>query len=427
MKKSVLLIVSMWLLSGQIFAQRFEWAKGFASGENVTVVGSVTDSVGNLYILGSINFNTCWENGSRLLPIVPHDNAHDYGDAMIAKISPAGDWVWHKVIHGNYTNSVPYDIKSLGDTAFACLIEMPLATWYYYLYYLDTLINPTWHYGDTSFLFPDYPMSAQDSYDYAVLALITFDFDGNVLEQHFLQMSYLDYNGDDIRYTHPSITNPLITNARPMHPSFAMDGEGNIYLSRWINDRATGGSVVGEYSLREGTISAVKFWCDRRMVGVVTLDSSLFSSPQILKFSPHFDTLLEGKCVYQSMHKYIYCYGTHVEMAGNSLYLLINNSPIPGYPNEIIIDSANGLEFRFDDRTHVTKDIIVKYNTSLETMGMIHVEDSIIDASTFQGKIFSVIEGIAYDIDSNYLIVSCAPRKNIGGDTMTNLDNSFFL
>lgn len=52
------------LTAGNAAAQQFEWVRGFASGENVAIVGSVTDSVGNLYILGSINANTCWENGS---------------------------------------------------------------------------------------------------------------------------------------------------------------------------------------------------------------------------------------------------------------------------------------------------------------------------------------------------------------------------
>ena len=201
MKNNILFIVFT-LLMGIMpaYAQRFEWAKGFASGENVAVIGSVVDSVGNLYILGSINFNTCWENGSRLLPITPYGYARDNGDVLIAKISPEGNLVWHKVIHGEASNSIPHDIKLIGDTALACLVTMPLASESGYLYYLDTLVKKG---GDG--IYPDYPMSGLyiATGSSTVTALITFDFDGNVLEQHFLWMSYLDYNGDDIVMTYP--------------------------------------------------------------------------------------------------------------------------------------------------------------------------------------------------------------------------------
>ena len=197
MKKSILLIVLVLLASAQSFAQHFDWVRGYAPGDNVAIVGSVTDSVGNLYILGSINFNTCWENGSRLLPITPYGYASDDGDMLIAKVSPDGDLVWHKVIHGEWSNSIPYDIKLVGDTAFACLVTMPLASEMGYLYYMDTLVRKG-GYG----IYPDYPMSGLYFSTQTTTALITFDFDGNVLEQHFLYISYLDYNGDDIVRTY---------------------------------------------------------------------------------------------------------------------------------------------------------------------------------------------------------------------------------
>ncbi|MBO7488972.1 MAG: hypothetical protein J6T88_01710, partial [Bacteroidales bacterium] len=422
--KSLLVILALLFWAVPTEAQRFEWVRGFAPGENVSIVGSVVDSVGNLYILGSINFNTCWENGSRLLPITPSSYAQNNGDAMIAKISPAGDLLWHKVIHGNYTNSIPYDIKLLGDTAFACLIEMPLATWYYYLYYLDTMIQATGSRTD----WPDYPMSAQDSYDYAALALITFDFEGNVLEQHFLQMSYLDCNGDDIRYTHPSISNPLISNNRFRNPSFAIDGEGNIYISRWTYDMVSGGPVVGNYSVVDGTISAFKFWCDRREIGIAPAYSNLPTSPQILKFSPHFDTLLNGRYVFQTedfLSNVIY---THLEIDKNDkLYFLGQIFPGGGVEETIYIDSIHSMSFLLSPRRETEKSFVVRYNRNLTPERLIYLKDTITDTASFMGMIFNRINDIAFDYDSNKVIVSCSPYKSINLRPELNADNSFFL
>ena len=56
----------------------------------------------------------------------------------------------------------------------------------------------------SSIPFPDYPINVDGFTGYEYLALITFDFDGHVLEQHFLQMSYLDYNGEDITCYQPA-------------------------------------------------------------------------------------------------------------------------------------------------------------------------------------------------------------------------------
>ena len=61
------------LFSSSLQAQHFEWAKGYASGqEGNQIVGSVTDSEGNLYILGSFRNDASWDGGSHLLPMAPY-------------------------------------------------------------------------------------------------------------------------------------------------------------------------------------------------------------------------------------------------------------------------------------------------------------------------------------------------------------------
>lgn len=434
MKKSILLIVLMLLASAQSFAQHFDWVRGYAPGDNVAIVGSVTDSVGNLYILGNINFNTCWENGNRLLPIAPYGYARDLGDVLIAKVSPEGDLVWHKVIHGNLNGRMACDIKSIGDTAFACLVEMSPATREYYLYYLDTMIYETtrnWDHNSpySSIPFPDYPINVDGFTGYEYLALITFDFDGHVLEQHFLQMSYLDYNGEDITCYLPAPYNATWISGKAIaYASFAVDEVGNIYLSRNTYDMIGGCTAADEgYSVDNGTISAVKFWCDRREVGVVPADSTMNYIPQILKFSPHFDTLLEGRYVYQSASRPFASHGTHMERDGdNNLYILIKNqADADTFPCRIVVDSVLRLEFEFNWQRNPTEYVIVKMSPDLETMGMIAIEDTITDTSTFMAACISMINDMVFDEDSNYIIVSCYPIKGAVGSPC-DTTNAFF-
>ena len=421
MKSKLLLIASFLLLCGQTFAQRFEWAKGFAAGENVAIVGSVVDSVGNLYILASINFNTCWENGSRLLPIAPYGNAQDDGDVLIAKISPAGELVWRKVIHGEATNSIPHDIKLVGDSAFACLVTMPLASEIGYLYYLDTLVR-----REGFGIYPEYPMSALYIATGAstVTALITFDFGGNVKEQHFLWMSYLDYNGDDIVLTYTEYPQPWYQARTLRHPSVAFDSEGNIYLSRWTYDMISAGQG-NNYSVEDGTISAVKFWCDRRVVGIATTDSNRFFSPQILKFSPHFDTLLGSNYVYQTRNNNIDCWETKLIYHAPHIYARFRLVPNLSQ-NYIVFDSLNGITTVIDYSRHAEKDVIIKYDSSLTAVNSIIIEDTITNPATFVGRMFVLLNDIVFDRDSNLAIVSSYANKAINGDTMQNVDNSHF-
>ena len=190
--KKTLLLVFLTLTGMSMQAQRFEWANGSSADVGCHITGSVTDSLGNLYILGAFRNDSEWGTGwdaERLLPIAPYGPWPDNVNTIIAKISPDGEMVWKKVIHSNNgTGNYPNDIKKVGDTAFACLVEMFLPTEDHYTYYLDTLIRGR----------SDYPVSSMYVENSMRTAFIMFDFDGNVIEQHFLYLTYTDTAGNDI-------------------------------------------------------------------------------------------------------------------------------------------------------------------------------------------------------------------------------------
>ena len=83
-------------------AQRFEWAKGYTinnSNNEFSIIGGITDSTGDLYILGNVDPSSKW-NGQYLIPSINKTTKGnvDMQNVLIAKISSEGDMIWKKVI-----------------------------------------------------------------------------------------------------------------------------------------------------------------------------------------------------------------------------------------------------------------------------------------------------------------------------------------
>ena len=361
------------LLAVAVFAthaQRFEWAKGYTVLQNSyrSIVGGITDSLGNLYILGNCDASSVWDGAEYVLPSINKTAKDLPNSVLIAKISPGGETVWKKVIFGNNGNScISYDIKKIGDTAFACLVNFGLPSGITnYCYYLDTFMVG----------YSDYPipLSAATTSNAYFTALITFSFSGDVIEQHFLQVSYIDTTGNDYRtYSGSPILMEFFR-----QPSFDIDTAGNIYFCRMTD----GDDITGLISVQDGSAIGLKFWVDQRCVGTVYVNDGYHSGrePQILKFSPHFDTLLACRYVVQkwnSNHFTPLKTTTKVDMYGN-VYI------IPSYQNAvalysadtIIVDSIRHIEFVHNTR-HPS--FLVSYDNELNTRWIITYDDSIIN------------------------------------------------
>ena len=391
-------------------AQRFEWAKGYASGGDVDIKGSFTDSLGNLYILGQCNPNSKWEYGSNLLPVEPF--SQNQVCILIAKISPEGNLVWKKIIYSRF--NVPHGITPLGDTAFACFVTMSLASDSYGLYYLDTMIN-----APGFDVWPDYPMSAQGRYD-KTQALITFDFDGNVIGQEFLQFSFLDENGDDI-YAYSGRSEPSLytDNYFFQSPYFAIDKDGNVYLSGMFGNLSDcpvnmpeGGFRV--YSVMDGTLTGVKVWCNRRPIGVIPVDSTNLDY-HLIKFAPHCDTLLQHRFVYQKSDGGL--------MTGLALkcderrrlyaYSWMTGSTTPGI---VVFDSSQGMSFPIT-HTDARKGFLLVFPpdslcpTRLITLGSDVIRPEI-------NHSYISFNDIAFDHDSNLLFIQVTAGLTHFGDTV---------
>ena len=125
-------------------AQRFEWAKGYDSGyDDAYIKGSVTDSLGNLYILGQIHWDSDWDQDEEpLCWQVTTENTM----VLVAKISPEGEMVWKKTFAHSGNGTYAYDIKPMGDTGFAVMFQDQVCEPYYeHRYWVDSLYRDIPH------------------------------------------------------------------------------------------------------------------------------------------------------------------------------------------------------------------------------------------------------------------------------------------
>ncbi len=402
MTRKTLTFALLALMAITAHAQHFDWAKGYGSSqEGCLIKGTVTDSDGNLYILGQFTKDATWD-GHRILPITPYGPGQNTTNTLIAKISPSGGMLWEKVIHSNNSsNNLPYDIKKVSDTAFAVLVEMTLPTSDQYTYFLDTLL-PSWS---------DYPSAAWGMENPRCTAFIMFDFDGNVKEQHILQLSYTDTVGNDIVEYYDS--EPWFKGSRLYNPSFDIDNDGNIYMCREAQDY-----LNPNLNTQVGTLKGVKIWCDRRVVGEFDIpDETQYWFPQLLKFSPHFDTLLANRYIVQKSDSLYYetiNSDTKIDAAGN-VYCLRNQN-MQGYSsNTIVIDSAQGISFSLSEKN---KNIsyLVQLSANLDVNWKITLDDSM----TFNSNTpsMTLFHDIAFDTDSNLLFLSATSHRGYVMDTI---------
>ncbi|MCR4659642.1 MAG: T9SS type A sorting domain-containing protein [Bacteroidales bacterium] len=353
--------------------QRFEWVRTY-TGPDISgmttnkIVGSCVDSLGNLYILGEFSpqAQLC---GVDLLPheiiTTPLRRA-----VVIAKLSSDGNLLWHKSIYGTYSSCYAHDLCQMGDTAFMVKvgIELPFDVGYGQfnnLYYLDTLLT-----GGN-----DYLMSTDSIGEYIVNAFITFENDGDVLEQHFLCVGWQDTNGNTLT--------PLFLGQNTMDKMFCnmfssetfnIDSEGNIYVIRTSNDCKFNPDNGQEWSVVDGTIGALKIMVDgvHALYCYPTQRSALWNQ-QIFKFSPHFDSLIAAVYVFDSTKEMsrdinISIVSSEFDADGNMYFNMIGSTLPPS------IRIANSNTFIVDLQSDLFPTWILKYNSNLQPTGLFQLK-----------------------------------------------------
>jgi len=300
MARKALTFALLALIAITAHAQHFDWVKSYfgpdyRNGDAANdLYGSAMDSEGNIYILGHFLGGARWDNDTEILPFSAHRNR----SAVIAKFSPDGEMVWHKELYSSYTDVNVYTIRMVGDTAlmlyawFMLPFDYGLPGEKNELYYFDTLLTSAEH-------FPASPDSLQIPIYYD--AFITLGLEsGNVIDEHFFALTFVKNDGSLLRN---KISNYLET-SHGIRSSFNVDNEGNIILARQINDRFyemcdTCPDGLYWWSLYDGNISTMRLMVDGATKQLdVPLEPSALWNWQIIKLSPHLDSVLASTFVF---------------------------------------------------------------------------------------------------------------------------------
>ena len=378
---AILILYSQFLILNSLRAQGFEWVRTY-TGQEVTsgvttnqLIGSCVDSAGNLYILGELSpqAQLC---GTNLLPFeVIETSRPRWQGVVIAKLSPSGELLWHKAIYNGKQGCYAHALRMVGDSNIMVMVTMGLP--YYYgggsyrnLYYLDTLLV-----GNDDYLMPTDSVSSS-FYN----AFISFDYDGNVTERHFVCVGFKDSNGNALTERFRiGIEYPDKLSAIPLSDrNFNIDSKGNIYVVRSVHtDRMAGVQPCDTcetpyWSVDDGTIGTMQIVIDgtHYLTYHIQHPTALWNQ-QILKFSPHFDSLIDAIYMFDSTLNYqrrteMYVTDFNIDTQ-NNLYMAMYGQYVP---NRLAVANSDSLSL--GDSTTVPS-WVIKYNQDLFATGVVQL------------------------------------------------------
>ena len=379
----------------------FEWAKGYNSNMDGYIKGTVTDSLGNLYILGQVHWASIWDDTLSVGPPLSTQNTM----VLVAKISPEGEMVWKKMFGNDVSSTFADDIKPLGDTGFAVMFD-------------DNLIIPGYgmrYWGDSMCNDVNHPLiSPCDTPglrfgDSSPTIFMAFDFDGNVIEQHALEITFLDSDGNDFErsmYQSPDSL-PWLRTSRMYLTTFDVDNDGNIYVCYRPGDFPDSAHYANYDRL-----AATRYWVDHRLVGESTLGNNTTEEtlwyPQLVKFSPHFDTLLASRHVVQksfSDNKTVFPF-VKIDKQTNELYTRLYMNMMYGSPDDTVIIDSIVNYFICHPGACSVKGIIIIFDSTLTPHGLIDFNDTLYNPTNRLAMVH--MKDIEFDNDSNLVFISCS-------------------
>ena len=402
------------------FSQHFDWVKSYSGNSRPDypynhIVGSVTDSHGNLYVAGQFG-NGATIDGQDLLPFTPYGSqCNTTLNAAIVKFSPDGQIMWKKVLHANQGFPCTIDeIHLVGDTALyvESLVDIIPMGNDAYLYFYDTLITS----DDTSF------MIAADSLGSGVAtAFSIMDLDGNFLEHHFLQIAWIDSNGAVITMDrsggiNPESTSRIDNQAFPGGP-FGVDSDGNIYIGQVPTDIIA--LLDGWYSIENGKLSGVLIMVDgHSRFSFYPANRPALSNYRILKFSPHFDNLIQYQYVFADTPFWdddVPSSGKLLMDSDNNIYLC--NTVVNGISMGSGRVSLNGAPDMALEGKEGYIGFLIKYNSHLEPQYIRQIDYQNTPTYGYPTDNY-LFHNMAIDEDSNSLFVIASVANDVPTDSM---------
>ncbi|MBQ9473596.1 MAG: hypothetical protein IJU81_04230, partial [Bacteroidales bacterium] len=278
-------------------------------------------------------------------------------------------------------------------------------------------------------------MDSTVSLSTGVTNFVTFDLDGNVLEQHTVEVGYIDSSGRTVtcgvqRPWYSISPNALHTFLLTNEP-FGIDHDGNIYVARRAHDAiAINPTFDSSYTIStsDGSIIALKIMVDgeRSFIYPLTQRTPLWNQ-QILKFAPHFDSLLGGVYLYDT--PYI---DTTVLLSDiismevdrdNNLYVTLH---YVGFPSKYThVANSDSLFVRCD--SNAGSGCVVVYSPDLRPTDVI--QPAVIEGGNAHAHLSGDIMGHScyFDYETKSLFVSGGVDGWSGRPTMTYKGDTIYV
>lgn len=416
------------LLTITAHAQHFDWVKTYSGPDNTDgtpaneILGSVMDREGNVYILGQFIGGARWDDDTGILPFTAQRNR----GALIAKYSSSGTLVWHKELFCSYSDMDAYTIRMIGDSAIMVFVGVLFPFNHGVmetneLYYLDTLLT-------TPERFPEELDSLQTNINGAN-AFITMSLEnGNVIEEHFFTQAYVKTDGSLLRDRSGNIE------TRGGDITFNVDSEGNIILIRRTGDFVsqpcdTCPSGYITWSPSDGNINVLRLLFDGGTVQLdVPLEPSFDRNFQIIKLSPHFDSVIGSTYIFDSTWRYTFSdmittRFNSIDIGDNgNVYISLaregRNDPLP-------IKNSQSLAMEWIS-------CVVQYTPALMPTGIAQVTASLTPDGHNAGGM--EILSTFYDTVTNSLFLRGTASRlpqyttlNYNGDTLNIMNNACWL
>lgn len=389
---------------------RYDWVKHYHGLRDDDICSGIlemeVDNQGNVYVMGQFTMDANID-GEYFLP-TQHQSVNNKRSFFVAKLSPDGTMIWHKAIHHTQHHVFPKKMRLVGDTALMLManFDMPLSnnTWSR-LYYLDTMIVDN----------NGYPYSTDSSTISNADGIITLDpDDGHLLEHHFLQRALLDTAGNVFRHNSQGrwITDRLGAS------EFDVDSHGNIYLVRRTYDEATINCDTCQSQYRtinpiEGSVGGVRIFID----GVRWIDYKLpyatgSWNQQLMKFSPHFDSLLDATYIERSTTSTTDTSSNFISNISVSSFNIHNDRlciclGLDKYHDGATVERSDTLVFHNPQQYFdIRQDAMLIYDTNLHPHQLVQL-DPLNPQESNLGPTYGTcrLSNTAYDADSNSLFI----------------------
>ena len=419
-KQKLWLTAILLLLSIPIRAQHFDWVRRYYGPDFLDgavaneIFGSVMDKEGNVYILGQFFGGARWDNETGILPFMSQRKR----GALIAKFSPEGEVVWHKELYSSYDDIDAYAIRMVGDSALMlyAIFMFPFDHGYGErndLYYLDGF-PPRQR-------FPFSPDSLESPNVYNTFITLGLE-EGNVIEEHFWIPALVKNDGSLLR------SDGYLSANFHQRDYFNVDHDGNIIFVRKTNDFFTlpcdtcpHGNI--DWSPYFGNISGLRILVDGASKQLdIPLEPSSPWNYQIIKFSPHLDSVISSTYVFDSTWRYQYddqirTYINAVDIDVNdNIYLSLSRSQYPY--DKLPIKNSDSLAMEWFS-------CMIRFNPELMPTGLAQVTADYSPDDFAAGAL--EIVGSYYDTASHSLFLRGVSKRHPEYTTLKYRDDTLNL